>query len=100
MTIEDIMAPWTSAHQDAAWREGWDLFTATEGSEVQVQRIDDPEVLEDESPGATYLPSDEVAMVKVRTGTGEHHSVARKILYDHFPEEWALLEKAAASVMP
>ena len=95
MEIEDILKPWTPEHIDAAWKEGWDLFTATEGSEVQVQRIDDPEEL---PVGATYLSSDNEAMIKVRTGTGEHHSVARKIIHDHFPDEWALLEKAAASV--
>ena len=67
MTIEDIMEAWTSAHQEAALREGWDLFTATEGSPVQVQRIDDPEELP--SGIATHLPNDETAMMMVRTGT-------------------------------
>lgn len=97
MNLDKILEPWTSEFQKAAVREGWDLFTATEGSAVQVQRCDDP----DEQPdGAMHLPDDETAHLIVRTGTGPHHSAARKIIHDHFPAEWALLEAAAAKVSP
>lgn len=91
--IEAILEPWTAAYMEAAQREGWDLITATDDSPVQVQRIDDPEYLP--SGVSTFLPSDAAAMIIVRTGAGEHHAVARKILQDHFPEEWLLVEAAA-----
>lgn len=101
MNIQEILKPWTFAFMDAAQREGWDLFTTCDdaGNDlIQVQRIDDPEDLP--SGVATHLPSDDVAMMMVRTGTGDHHREARRILYDHFPAEWALLEAAAAKVSP
>lgn len=101
MNIQEILKPWTFAFMDAAQREGWDLFTTCDdaGNDlIQVQRIDDPEDLP--SGVATHLPSDDVAMMMVRTGTGDHHREARRILYDHFPAEWALLEAAAAAVKP
>jgi len=87
-SVDQIMDAWTAEHQCAALKEGWDLFTATDGSPVQVQRDD----------AAGILPNDDTAMMMVRTGTGAHHSVARKIIHDYFPEEWALLEQAAAQV--
>ena len=91
--IEEILAPWTAEHMAAAQLEGWDLWTTTSDSQaqVQVQRIDDP----NEVPaGGFHLGGDAQAMVGARTGTGAHHSAARKIIHDHFPEEWALTEKA------
>lgn len=100
MNIKDILAPWTAERMSAAQREGWDLFTTSDddGAEiVQVQRIDDPEEL---PPDAPHLTDDAAAHLIVRTGTGAHHSVARKIIFDHFPAEWAMLEAAAAGVWP
>ncbi len=94
MNVEEILSAWTPEHQDAALHEGWDLWTATEGSEVQVQRIDDPEELP--SGVSTYLPSDDAAMIIVRDGTLPHHKVAREILQAHFPNEWKLVEAANA----
>ncbi len=98
--IENILAPWTEAHMAAAQAEGWDLFTTSDStSDVQVQRIDDPEELERISPGAHHLASDSVAMMMVRTGTGEHHRVARQIIATHFPAEWALINKVTAQLV-
>ena len=99
MNFDAIMQPWTDQHLDAAQREGWDLFThcGENAAEVQIQRIDDPEMLP--AGVATYLPSDNVAMAMVRCGTGEHHRVARQILAQ-FPNEWARMERAYAEVYP
>lgn len=96
--IETILAPWTPEFMDAAQREGWDLFTTSDStSDVQVQRIDDPEELP--SGAATHLPSDAAAMCIVRGGTGAHHCVARQIISTHFPAEWDLMEKAYAELV-
>ena len=96
--IATVLAPWTSEHQAAAQHEGWELTVWSNASHVpvtvQVQYIDDPERL---PPSGCLLPSDTVAMAIVRTGTGAHHSVARQIIHDHFPDEWALMEQATAS---
>lgn len=98
MNIEQILAPWTDKHMAAAQAEGWDLFTTTDAETVvQLQRIDDPEELERIAPGAKHLPSDDYALAMVRCGTGEHHRVARQILHDHFPAEWANMERAYAA---
>jgi hypothetical protein len=87
-----ILAAWTDEHRAAARAEGWDLF-ATSGStsKVQVQRIDDPEEL---GAGVTHLASDSVAWGMVRTGTGEHHRVARQIIQGHSPLEWEMMKDA------
>lgn len=100
-SIEQIMAPWTAEHQKAAQREGWALAEceSTEGTKctpVQVEALYGRAV----PPGAYPLRSVNEARMIVRTGTGEHHSVARRIIHDHFPAEWALLEAAAAGVRP
>lgn len=96
MNIKEIMKAWTPAFSEAAQREGWDLFTCTKGSPVQVQTIAD---LDDQPEDAAHLDTDEEAMMMmVRTGTGDHHREARRIIYDNFPEEWALLDKAASSI--
>lgn len=102
MNIKEIMKTWTPAFSEAAQREGWDLFTDStmQDNAVQVQRFDDQQELERISPGAPFLRDDAEAMMMVRTGTGDHHREARRIIYDNFPEEWALLDKAAASVIP
>jgi hypothetical protein len=94
MNIDKIMKAWTNELQEAAVMEGWDLFTATDGSPVQVQRFDDAEEL---PFGAHHLTCDAEAMMIVRTGTGPHHAVARKILHDHFPAEWAIMNAAIFS---
>ena len=96
LEIEKILDAWTPEHADAAQREGWDLFTTTsdDGEPVQVQRIDDPEELP--SGVATHLPSDCVALAIVFAGTGAHHLAARTIVKDHFPKEWANMQKAGA----
>ncbi len=97
-TYEEIaatLAPWTQELMDAAWAEGWDLFTATGStSDVQIQRIDDPDELERVCPGATHLASDDAAMVIVRCGTGEHHRIARQVLQEHYLLEFKLVEDA------
>ena len=92
--IDAIMSAWTSEYSEAALAEGWDLFTTSDAdSEVQVQRVDDS----DELPyGAPYLAGDNVAMLIVRNGTGAHHVMARKIISEHFPAEWASIEKCIA----
>jgi hypothetical protein len=82
--IEKALAPWTDEHQRAAQAEGWDLFTTTDStSDVQVQRLDDPQYLPE---GAPHLSCDDAAMVIMGIGTKPHHEVARRILYDHFPK--------------
>jgi len=92
MSIEGILAPWTADLAAAAQAEGWDLFTTTDStSDVQIQRIDDPEYL---PAGAPHLSCDDAALVIVAAGTGKHHDVARRIIHDHFPVEWALMLKA------
>lgn len=90
--IDVILKPWTAQLQEAAIREGWDLWTATSGSQVQVQRFDDPHELP--YGPETHLPSDAAAMLIVRTGMEDHHQVARNILRTHFPDEWKLVELA------
>lgn len=91
--IENLMMAWTHEFMTAAQLEGWDLWTCSDAdSDVQVQRIDDP----DEVPsGGTHLSSDAAAMVIVRTGAGEHHKAARKIISEHFPNEWQKIEQAS-----
>jgi hypothetical protein len=100
-TEEEILTaldPWTYELQGAAQREGWDLFTTTDStSEVQVQRIDDPDEL---PPGGTHLASDQVALAYVRCGTGEHHRIARNIIHTHFPTEWENMQAAYRAVFP
>ena len=94
-----ILTPWTPALCTSAQLEGWDLFTTSDStSDVQVQRIDDPGALIG-GKEVPHLPSDSFALAMVRCGTGEHHKVARQILHDHFPVEWALMEKCYAEEM-
>ncbi len=93
-TTEEILELWAGQHQDAAAREGWyisDMYTT-----LQVQRIDNPGFLP--AGIATHLPSDDVAMMMVCTGTGQHHAAARQIMHDHYPDEWARIEEATARV--
>lgn len=93
MQIEEIMKGWTAAHATAALAEGWDLFTTTDAdSDVQVQRIDDPDELAD---GVVHLASDAAALALVYRGAGAHHAAAREIIKAHFPNEWISMQKAA-----
>lgn len=80
-----VLDAWTPELCTAAQREGWDLSTATGNSPLQVQRTE------------SHLAFDAVAVAMglVLNGTGEHHKVARKIIQDHFPEEWAIVQKHA-----
>lgn len=70
---------WTHALSRAANKEGWDIFDADgPGGELQVQRLDEENLLDDDSD----------AWLLVRTGTGEHHRVAREIIAAKSPAEW------------
>lgn len=80
MDWDQVSKDWTEQHSDAAQKEGWDLFAA-DGIWLQVQRIDNPD---EGGP----LSDDVVAWVKVRTGTGDHHRVARELVARHNPAEW------------
>lgn len=77
---------WTSAYAEAAAKEGWGIFES-EGK---------PVILRDDE--AALLSSDTTAKMMVRTGTAIHHREARGIIFASNPEEWQLLDEAAASV--
>lgn len=99
MTEAEILAafkPWTHDLRMAALREGWDIFDSrgSDAGPIQVQRIDDPEDLDFEFK-VPYLENDDHAMLIVRTGTGEHHKVARQIIATHNPEDFERMDYIA-----
>ena len=71
----------------AAKREGWAIFDCD--GDLRICRLDDPQAWEATlgflSP---QLDDDCDAWLIVRTGTGEHHSNARKIISEQNPTEW------------
>lgn len=67
---------WNKSCGAAADREGWNVFDTDSG--LQIQRDDE----------ANKLDGDDAAWRLVMTGTGEHHVVARTLIYDQSPEEW------------
>lgn len=87
----EAMSHWTSEMQEAALREGWDLWDSrgSISGPLQVQRIDDAELVTEEVGfEVPYLESDDHAMLIVRTGTGEHHAMARHLVAKHNPEDF------------
>lgn len=88
--MEDAMALWYPDLADAALREGW-LIADSRGSEagpIQVQRIDDPESVEDVDFPIPFLSGDDHAMRIVIQGQGLHHQQARMIICLYNPEDY------------
>jgi len=95
--IEDYLSGatemWTLANQQAAQREGWDLFDI-DGSKCQIQHLDFAEdwKLADGSY-ATQLASDEAAWKIVREGKEPHHINALQFIKANNPTEYEIIMK-------
>lgn len=97
MNLEELQQLWTPNLSEAATLEGWFLYYDALRDLLQVHCETDQELL---AEGELLLFGDDQALLMVRTGTGEHHSVARKLIYTHYPAEWALMEKVAQAFQP
>lgn len=91
--LSDIVSGFKLHHGAAAAEEGWGIWTAVRDGEAtaQVQRIDCPD------NGKAPLESDDVALVMVATGTGEHHAAARRLLARCNPAELNLARSLAGA---
>lgn len=81
--------PWTSAHAEAARREGWDIWHCSTSSYGlwQVCKFDDPEST-DFGFTVPALDDDDAAMWIVFNGNEAHHWAARAFIQAHCQEEW------------
>lgn len=96
-----IKKNWTKEHCDAALREGWCISDSqgSENSPWQVQKIDCPDDIDDIA--VPELKEDEDAWLRVRTGTGLHHSLARQFLSTFVPDhEWKYINDWYAKAYP
>lgn len=69
---------WTQEHVNAAEREGWAIFRQHGHGELQIQKLDEDAVLEE----------DAAAWEIVFHGNEAHHVVARAWVAKHSPGEW------------
>lgn len=94
--IDVALAPWTQEMHTAALREGWCVShcSGCGTDSIQIQRIDNPDDW-DATFDIPSLESDDHAMFIVRTGTGQHHQVARQIVAQHNPEEFQYMNSLA-----
>lgn len=93
--MDAALKPWTKDVQDAALREGWDLFDSrgSDAGPIQVQHIDDADLVEHIK--VPQLDDDDQAMLMVMTGTGEHHRIARRIVAAFNPEDFRRMQYVA-----
>ena len=98
--LKAALAPWTEEYELAGMREGWVLSTTSGAQElIQCQKLDAPEDFEDiiGSP-LPYLEDDGAAWDIVMRGDSRHHLVARAILQQYSPTEYAnMVERAKAA---
>lgn len=91
LDAHEMSPAWTQANDDAAAREGWNIWDSagSVNGRWQLQRIDDADAFE-EAAGfvPVQLKSDDDAFQIVANGTEPHHEAARSFLKAHNPAEY------------